>query len=71
MNLAPRPFKTPAELAKIFGCTPAQARAQLEKNRAQLLEMLAHMRQKGLAKYRNYTDGQLSERIQAMNVALA
>jgi hypothetical protein len=67
---APLPYKTPAEVARIFGCTVAQARGQLERNRAQLLGMLSHMRQRGLATYRGYTDARLCERIQAINLVL-
>lgn len=63
-------FKKPAEIARLFKCTPAQARAQLVKNRAQILGMLQKARQTG-KKVNNYTESQLEQMVIGYNVALA
>jgi hypothetical protein len=53
-------FKTPAEVAKTFGCTVAQARKQIEKSRAGIVWMLQKARATG-KKVNGYTESQLSE----------
>lgn len=63
------PFKTPKEIAAKFGCTEEQARAQLTKNRAEMLGMLEKARRTGKP-VNNYTEAQLEEVVLRMNKAL-
>ncbi len=63
-------FKTPAEVAKTFGCSIKQARKQIEKSRAGILGMLIKCRQTG-KKVNGYTEGQLELMAQGYNRALA
>lgn len=63
-------FKKPAEIARIFKCTEAQARNQLVKNRAGILGMLQKARETG-KKVNKYTEAELEQMVIGYNIALA
>lgn len=66
----PVTFKTPAEVAKTFGCTVTQARRQIEASRAGILAMLQKARRTGKP-VNNYTERELEQIAIGYNVALA
>lgn len=52
-----QPVRTPEQIARIFGCTIDQAKAQLQANAKQLATMATKA---GNGKYRGYTANQLT-----------
>ena len=63
-------YKTPAQAAAIFGCTPAQARAQMVSNLADLRGMLAKATASKTGVFRGFTVAALAERVAALEAAL-
>lgn len=61
--------KTPEQIAKMFGCTVEQARAQIAANAKQMREMALRAQKSG--KFRGYTEIQLMERAAAFEMVLA
>lgn len=61
--------KTPEQVAKMFGCTVEQARAQIAANAKQMREMASKAEKSG--KFRGYTASQLMERAAAFEMVLA
>lgn len=63
-------FKTPAEGAKLFGCSVSNYRAQLVKNRSGILSMLQKARAKGKS-VNGYTESNLEQMVLAYNRAIS
>ena len=63
-------MNTPAQVAKVFGCTVEQARAQMKANAAQLRALRIRAESTG-RKVNGYTAAQLAERAAKMEAAAA
>lgn len=64
------PAKTPAQVAKMFGCTEAQARAQIEHNAKQLRADEARAKASKTGKVRGLTSAWYADRAAAFEAAL-
>lgn len=64
------PAKTPAEIAKMFGCTVEQARAQIERTAKQLRIDEAKARASKTGKLRGFTAEWYADRAAAFEAVL-
>lgn len=62
--------KTPADVAKMFGCTEEQALAQIDRNAKDLRASAEKARASNTGKYRGLTTVQYEERAQAFGAVL-
>ena len=65
-----KPAKTPAEIARIFGCTEEQARAHAVAGLEQLKQDLEKARASKTGKYRGLTVEWYENRVVAFSVVL-
>lgn len=65
-----RTFKTPAQIAAMFGCTVEQAADQLRANLANEEKMLAKAKVGKTGAYRGFTVANIEGTIAAMKTAL-
>jgi predicted transcriptional regulator len=63
-------FKTPSEIAVIFGCTEQQARQHAEAGLTELRQSLEKAKQSPKGKHRGLTVGWYENRIDAAETAL-
>lgn len=65
-----KPAKTPAQIAKMFGCTEAQARNHIARNVKDLRAMAEKARSSKTGKYRECTAEQYEEHAKAFETVL-